>query len=249
MKSSTTAHEDQGSTPPPGWATDDLTKSLDDARSNQWATFWNKGDAVRKLIAIDKLLLEVSKDWLNPESEIAALLLIRCHAAFRISTGLAMAGQLAETYPQCRAMLEYAAYAVHIYRNPRLGVVWLSRHEDTESKKKQKKAFAHREVLQTITTANRHAGKRFEELYERTIDLGGHPNERSVTGNTKMVNTLSERTMLAIMQHGDGIELDFGLKNVALCGMVSLEMLQIVFNARFEILGINAGLLELRKAL
>ena len=55
--------------------------------------------------------------------------------------------------------------------------------------------------------------------------------------------------MLAIMMHGDGIELDLALKRVAQCGSVSLEMLQVVFDARFELLGVNAAMLELRKGL
>lgn len=235
--------------PPPGWGTDELTKFLDAARSNQWATFWNKRSTVSTLIEIDAQFVTVWKDWLNPQSEIAAFLLLRCHATFRAAAGLAMAGQVAEAYVQCRAMLEYAAYAVHIYRDPPLGMVWLNRHQDPASMEAQKNAFSHRKVSASVTAANAHAGKRFEDLYQRTIDFGGHPNERSVTGNMKMVEEPGKRTMLSIMQHGDGVELDHALKSVAQCGMVSLEMLQVVFNARFEILGINAAMLELRKGL
>ena len=55
--------------------------------------------------------------------------------------------------------------------------------------------------------------------------------------------------MLTVMLHGDGVEIDAGLKTVATCGLVSLELLQVVFNARFELLGINAAMLELRKGL
>lgn len=236
-------------TPPPGWGDDELTKYFDAARSNQWATFWNKRPIVRKLIAIDAQFLTISKDWLNPQSEIAAFLLLRCHAAFRAASGLATAGQVAETYLLCRAMLEYAAYAVHVYRDAPLGMVWLNRHKDAASMEAQKNAFSHRKVLASVTAANLHAGKRFEDLYQRTIDFGGHPNERSVTGNMKMVDEPGKRTMLSIMQHGGGVQLDHALKCVAQCGMVSLEMLQVVFNARFEILGINAAMLELRKDL
>jgi hypothetical protein len=235
--------------PPPGWGGDELTKFLDAARSNQWATFWNKRPAVAKMISIDAQFVTVSKDWLNPESEIAAFLLLRCHAAFRASVGLAMAGQAAETYVQCRAMLEYAAYAVHIYRDPPLGMIWLSRHQDPASMEAQKNAFSHRKVLATVTSANAHAGKRFEDLYQRTINLGGHPNERSVTGNMTMVDEPGMRTMLSIMQHGDSVALDLALKSVAQCGMVSMELLQVVFNARFELLGINAAMLGLWKGL
>ena len=55
--------------------------------------------------------------------------------------------------------------------------------------------------------------------------------------------------MLAIMQHGDGLALDHALKTVAQCGMISLEMLETVYGAKFMLLGIKAAMLELRKSL
>lgn len=235
--------------PPPGWGEDELTNFFDVVRHNQWATFWNKRAIVGKLIAIDAELVKVSRDWLNPEDEIAAQLLLRCHSAFRTAAGNAMAGQAVETNVQCRAMLENAAYAVHIYRNPDLGELWLNRHRDTKALQAQRGAFSHKKVAACVKAANRHAGQRFEDLYQRTIDFGGHPNERSVTGNLKMSEEPGKRTMVAILLHGNGVELDHALKTVAQCALISLEMLQIVFNGRFELLGVNAAALQLRKGL
>jgi hypothetical protein len=40
-------------------------------------------------------------------------------------------------------------------------------------------------------------------LYQRTIDFGGHPNERSVTGSMKMIEEPDKRVMVAVMLHGD----------------------------------------------
>jgi hypothetical protein len=37
------------------------------------------------------------------------------------------------------------------------------------------------------------------------------------------------------------------LKTVAQCGLVSLELLEVPYDAKFEILGINAAMLDLRK--
>jgi hypothetical protein len=65
----------------------------------------------------------------------------------------------------------------------------------------------------------------------------------------KMAKEPGKRNILTIMLHADGVELDHALKSVARCGVVSLEMLQVVFNSRFEILGINAEILNLRKGL
>ena len=237
------------SIPPPGWGNDELTKFIDAGKGNQWATFHQKRPAMAKIVSIDVQFVLASKDWLNPESEIAAFLLLRCHSAFRAASGLAMAGQLVEAYVLCRSMLEYAAYAVHVYRIPGAGVVWLNRHKDDAAMKAQKKEFVPANVWASVRAANIHACERVESLYQFTIDFGGHPNERAVTGSMKMVDEPGKRTMLSILQHGDGIELDLALRKLAQCGMVSLEMLQIVFNARFELLGINAAMLALRSGL
>ncbi len=234
--------------PPPGWAADELTEFLDRARHNQWATFFNK-PAVKTLIAIDALFATVSKDWHNPGNQIGANLVLRCHAAFRASAGLAMSGQATDSYVQCRSVLESAAYAVHIHLEPELGRVWLARHQDAASHVAQRKAFMFGNVQKSVERANIHAAQRLAELYQRVIDLGGHPNERSVTANIQITKEKGRRTMLSISQHGDGPQLDHALMSVAQCGMVSLEMLQVVFGARFELLGISAEMLSLRSGL
>jgi hypothetical protein len=116
---------------PPGWGADELMAFIEAAHHNQYATFFQKRAAMRMLVSIDAEFAKVTKGWVNPASEILAMLFIRCHGAFRAAAGLAMAGQAAETYVQCRAMLEYAAYAVHIHRDPPLGMVWLDRHQSS----------------------------------------------------------------------------------------------------------------------
>jgi hypothetical protein len=236
-------------TTPPGWAEDELTKFLQQTHQQQYASFHNKKEAVGRLVAIDELFVRVSTHWLNPPSEVEAMLFLRCHAAFRAAAAEAMAGQAVECYRQCRRMLENAAYAVHIRRDPSLATVWLNRHRDDAGMRASKKAFQHVAVAASVSAGNKHAGERFEDLYQRTIDWGGHPNERSVTGNMRIIEEPDRRLMLAIVLHGDGPELDMALKTVAQSGMVSLELLQVLYNAKFEILGINAAMLDLRKGL
>jgi hypothetical protein len=234
---------------PPGWGRDELSNFWDAARHNQLATFVQKASAYSILSRIDELFCVVSRDWLNPVDEIAALLLLRTHSAFRAAAGLATAGQAAEAYVLNRSVLENAAYALHLNRDQTLRKIWLNRHVDAASLEACSNALSHRKVQKTVTAVNRHAGQRFEKLYQLTIDFGGHPNERSVTGNMKMQDQKDRRIMLAIMQHGDGLQLDAILKATAQCGLCSLEILQGVFNPRFELLGINATMLELRRDL
>jgi hypothetical protein len=82
----------RSNTPPPGWGNDELSKFLQATHQQQYATFFNKREAVGRLVAIDGLFVRVSTGWLNPESEIEAMLFLRCHAAFRAAAGEAMAG-------------------------------------------------------------------------------------------------------------------------------------------------------------
>ena len=234
---------------PPGWGQDGLSSFWEAGRNNQFGTFMNKRPIFGKLVGIDNAFHSVSKKWSNPKDPVAALLFLRCHSAFKTASGLAAAGQAAEAYAIHRSMLEYAGYALHINRNPGLGNVWLDRHEDKARMEASRNAFSHNKVQKTISAVNQHAGERFEELYQWTIDSGGHPNERSVTSNLKMTDQDGGRIMLAVFQHGDGPELDLALKRTAQCGICSLEILQGVFNALFEILGVNAAILELRKGL
>jgi hypothetical protein len=138
---------------PPGWGNDGLSKFIEAAHQNQYATFFKKRDATGKLIAIDDQLAKVSENWLNPPSEILAMLFVRCHGAFRTAASLAMSGQAAESYVQCRAMLEYAAYAVHIHADPSRGVVWLDRHQSPAQMEAQKNAFSHRNVAASVAKA------------------------------------------------------------------------------------------------
>lgn len=233
--------------PPPGWGDDELSVFIQSAHQNQYATFLGKRDVMAKLVAIDALFAKVTKDWINPPSQIIAMLFIRCHGAYRTACSLAMAGQAAECYVQCRSVLEYAAYAVHINRNPSLGDVWLDRHVDEPGLKASKRAFQHVAVVDSVKAANRHAAERFETIYQRTIDFGGHPNERSVTANIKVTEELDRRQMLAILLHGDGVQLDMALKTVAQCGMIALELLETIYGAKFQLLGIKTAMLDLRR--
>ena len=161
---------------PPGWDTDELSKFWDAARSNQFGTFVRKRPMYERLVAIDRAFVEVSKQWTNPQSELAAMLFLRCHSAYRTAAGHAAGGQAVESYVMDRAMLEFAAYALHIFRKPDLGMVWLNRHQDEASREAARNAFSHRKVHATVTAINRHAGERFETLYQHAIDFGGHPN-------------------------------------------------------------------------
>ena len=235
--------------PPPGWAADSLTGFIDTAHRNRFATFANKKDWSKRLIDLDGCFMRVAKEWLNPGNPLTPLFFLRCHSAYRAACEHAMAGQVTDTFPQIRACLEYAGYALHIHKNPRLGEIWLRRHEDEATKKAVREKFLVLNVRATIEKANRHAAKVFDELYERAIDFGAHPNERSITGSLKITDLGDRKSFESLYLHGDGPPLLHTLKTTAQTGVCALAILQEAFPERFELLGISADLLELRKGL
>jgi uncharacterized protein (DUF433 family) len=45
-------------------------------------------------------------------------------------------------------------------------------------------------------------------LYQQAIDMGGHPNERAITGNMDIVEADGRKEFRQIYLHRDGIQLD-----------------------------------------
>jgi hypothetical protein len=114
--------------------------------------------------------------------------------------------------------------------------------------KASKKAFQHVAVLESVRAANQQAAARFEEIYQRTIDFGGHPNERAVTANLQIDKEEPGRLEVrAILLHCDGVQLDMALKTTAQCGMIALELLETLYSAKFMLLGIKDAMLALQK--
>jgi hypothetical protein len=235
--------------PPPGWGADELSAFLETAYQNRYATFVNKKDWFRRLARIDGAFLRITKDWLNPTNLISPLLFFRCHAAYRAACEHALAGQIAESFLQNRACLEYAGYSLHIHKNAGFDELWLRRHDDDASLKAMKAEFLIAKISASIANVNRHTAKVFDDLYQRAIDYGAHPNERSMTGSLAIVEREGGRELQQIYLHGEGLLLDHALKTVAQTGVCGLEILQEAFAARFELLGVRAELLELRKGL
>lgn len=235
--------------PPQGWGADSLTEFLETAYQNRWATFTNKSDWFRRLARLDACFMRIAKDWLNPSDIIAVLLFLRCHAAYRAVCEHALAGQVSALFPQVRACLEYAGYALHIHKNTGLGETWLRRHDNESTMISVKDEFTVSNIRATIGKTNQQAARVFKELYDRAIDFGGHPNERAITSNLAIKEAEDRKEFQQIYLHGDSLALEHGLKTTAQTGVCALEIFQEIFSARFELLGVRNELLELRKGL
>jgi hypothetical protein len=145
--------------------------------------------------------------------------------------------------------LEYALYALHINENPALAEVWLRRHENEESLKKAKRSFRHVDVMKTLLTNDDALHSSLSELYQRTIDFGGHPNERAVSSSSKMWQEGDTTVIRNQFLHGDSPALDHALRSTAQIGLGSLLVFQLIYKDRFDLLGLHDTIESLKGVL
>ena len=215
---------------PPKWTNDSLSDFADAAFRNMLATFVQKKPQFGMLIEIDGLYVEIGKSLSHPENVLAPLFVTRSHSAYRTGCQLASGGQVSEAFCVLRACLECALYCLHIYEHDSLGEVWLRRHDTEASLNASRKKFSHGKVIATLRKTDPKLCSTIQGLYERTIDYGGHPNERSITGSMKMEASEDEVGVKQYYLHGDSLYLEHGLKSSAQIGLGGLYILRHRFS-------------------
>jgi hypothetical protein len=235
---------------PLGWGDDKLSEFLEAVRGQQFATFANDVGGFYSVIReVDLCFVKITENLTNPKNLLAAVLLVRSHAAYRTAYATAMGTQLPETFVLLRSCLEYAAYGLHVNANPSLGETWLKRHDDATALRAMKRAFLGVEVEQTILATDKKLARIYKELYERTIDFGGHPNLRGVVSNMLLNEAPDKRQIQPIYLHANDATVLHALKTTAQIGLCSLHQFQHILPERFMLLGIREKLVELRNRL
>lgn len=225
--------------PPQGWGADSLSAYLENMRDNQFATFANKSREFAVFREIDGCFLRITQNLVNPKNPVAALLLVRSHAAFRSASALAFSGDAVGAFAVARTSLEGAGYALHIHDNPALDRLWLNRHQSSDALRKVRENFSHGKIIKTIKSRDLRLGAVYEEIYQHLIDLGAHPNQGAVTGNMHMERQRDHISIKQIYLHEDGLQLAHALKTVIEVGIGALHIFQFVFTDRFALLGLR----------
>lgn len=234
---------------PPGWTEDSLTDNLERSFQSKFATFAKRPKESKKLIEIDAVFEEATKNLNDTKSPIGGLCFLRSFSAFRAAVSHAFAGELAESFPLCRTCLEFAGCGLFLIHRPEKEVEFLNRESSPTKKETARRTFTRGNFQSTIKQKNSHIAEVFGELYDRAIDFGGHPNEFSVTSNARIFEESGKQYFQQTLRHGDGPQLVLGLKNAAQVGVCALEVMQCAYPERFEILGFRHQILELRSGL
>jgi len=234
---------------PPGWGDDPLSKFIQDAIDNTYATFHNLKFPYNRLRDIHIVFNTIANHIDRTPNWFAAFFLIRSHAAFLGAVRLALSGQVPEAYMVLRGCLENALYGLYVTRNPSSQETWLRRHDNEESKKKIKNEFKVSNLLSLLENEDPRLRDIANELYERTIDYGGHPNERAFFSVAKKKSDESKTIIQLAYLIGNEPALQLCLKSCAQIGVCALSIFQKIYKERFDILGLSDQLTTLKRGL
>jgi hypothetical protein len=224
--------------PPQDWGKETITQFIDSARGNEFATFANKKPEVARLCGIDLAFCKAIDSLHNSKDWFPAFFLLRAHSNLLGAIRLSWSGQNPEAYALLRSSLENALYGLYFSKNPESRATWLKRQDSEESRKAVRKEFQIHALLSLAEDVNPKEGAVARTLYERTIDMGAHPNELALMQALQMSKT-EDRVEFQIQYLSDSpVALDASLKAVAQVGVCALSLFTPIFKARFQIVGV-----------
>ena len=239
-----------GSQPTPnGWGDDPLSEFIEMSRENDHATFVQMRGEYGVLLRVDRCFKDITENLNENTSLLSALLVKRAHGAYRAACRLAISGQVVDSFPVLRGCLETAMYCLHIDRHPTAGDIWMRRHDDAESTNACRREFTVGNVMTTWEAEDQRVAATARMLYERTIDFGAHPNERSLTASMIIEELEGATSFSHLLLTGNSLHIAHAMKTCAQVGVAALCAARLVFPQRFDILRISDRLDQLRAEL
>jgi len=188
---------------PPGWGDDPLSKFIQGTTDNTYATFHNLKEWYNRLSDINASFGDATQNMDRAQDWFASFFLFRAHSAYLAGIRLALSGQVPEAYMVLRGALECALYGLYVARKPSVSEIWLRRDEDEVSRRKVRKEFKIANVFQVLELEDQKLRKIAGNLYERTIDYGGHPNQQAFLSVMKQQSDDSKITFQSAYMIGN----------------------------------------------
>lgn len=226
---------------------DNLVPFLELVASNQkanMARFPAQYDLIRR---VNICLSTAGKSLINPKPVLVGVLFLRCQYAYKAAAGMALSGQAVEAFVMMRSCLEYAGYALAIFKDPALESVFMSRHVSTDGMQAQKQKFRITEIKAVIKCFDPKLAELFQEFYDRSIDFGGHPNPHAAMSMVQLADTPVDNSFTTLALSTDSKVILHAMKSVTQVGLTVLYIFQHIFKAKFELLGIREEMDSLRR--
>ena len=231
----------------PHLGTDALSRFIEDAHHNIFATYANLRPKYDALVSIDQVYCEMIENLNQSPEFVAGFFLIRTHSSFRGAARLCLSGQVAEAYMVLRSCLESALYGLYVAGYIKRQKIWLSRHDDDTSRRLVRNEFTIRNVLDHLQSIDANTHDIAQRFYDRTIDYGGHPNERAVNTQIKTVSSGSRVDFTAEYFLCGGLPHQLSLQSAAQIGICCLDIFYNVFRDRYRIISIDEQLDQIRQ--
>lgn len=155
---------------------------------------------------------------------------------------LAASGQAQESYAVSRFAIENAQYAAHISSDPnpyeRAGS-YLKRDESDDAKRACRKEFSFGRPAQSVRGLDARVGSRADQLYERTIDLGAHPNAWSTLAGIHRKAIEGGEEVGVYLMGDDPTQLALAMKTAIECALTALNIFRLLRPERFRIAGVE----------
>jgi hypothetical protein len=222
---------------PDEWRRGDLFPFIEECWSNSLAVVGNNNVVAARLTAIDGIFNEALQRGIKPTNAgevVPVLLYLRSFSAFRASVmvGLSLP---TDGFALQRSCLKNAGYAKLIATDPKLSALWLQRDQNLAEVRKQ---FTNKAVRDAIAKDDAPLSNVYQDLYERSIDFGAHPNEKGVLGAV-VPGSINTGTLQVTMLAGDSIQLQHSLKSCAQAGICALKIFYLIFRAHFAQWGLE----------
>jgi hypothetical protein len=229
----------------PAWEGDPLSTFLSQAQWNERVSALKLPDVyalLRGVHAAFQHMMTITERESNPNLLPSRFLMARAHAAWLAAVRMALSGQTPEAYPVIRTVIEHSWYALHLAKDPSpstRAVIWLCRNDDAAAKARCKTEFAIANVRATHTALDAAAAAALQTLYDWTIELGAHPNERGVLAAMTRVDTGQGQTFGAVFLTDSAIHIAATLKTAIEAAVGALKAFRLIFPERFAIAGVD----------
>jgi hypothetical protein len=230
---------------------DDLMLFLGTVYNNQTVNPERFPEQYRFIQRVNDNFITAHQALVDPKPASSGVLCLRSEYAFKSAAGMALAGQAGEAFSVMRLCLEHAGYAARIFAEPPLEQVFLNRHVDDASKRTQREVFKISNIRQSIAGFDSSLADLFQKFYDRTIDLGAHPNPAGVFNMAKIEKPQPDVSggITALALTTDDLSLRHAMQHTAQVGLIALLIFGHIFNARFDALGIRNEIDSLKRYL
>lgn len=130
-----------------------------------------------------------------------------------------------------------------------LAQVWWDRDQSADGEQKVRRVFTHGAVRAAIRASHAQLADIYDELYDRVIQFGAHPNEKSISGSLKLDIQKTETRLLQVYLQGDSPQLDHWIRTANQVGICVLKIFESIHVARFAALGMTAKIDALSRGL